>query len=368
MSQNNYHFPEHISIIGGGRWARVYAKVLYDLVSSRVKISIHSKSNSDNISDWVVENKFDDKINVSEKWPTFNLKQSNALIVVNAVKDHDKAVQWGMSSGIPVLVEKPMSLSFLSAKRFSIYAKSNKIPFECSNIFLFAKYFESFSEIVKNQSEIKKINFYWKDAKSENRYGEVKRFDPTLYLFSDCLPHILPMINYLVGGVIPKKIEKMEILRGGAKLNLKFFINSIPCFLYLERNSKNRERLIEIDADKKLELDFKIEPGIIRINDVIRTNNYKWEKSNFPLASMLKSFFNKISNYENDSRFDINISVDVCKLTEKLSKEYIQIQYSWLKNKLKKNSEINECDNMLYAINELFQINDINNSEEINKQ
>ena len=151
-------------------------------------------------------------------------------------------------------------------------------------------------------------------------------------------------------------------------MNLKFFINSIPCFLYLERNSKSRKRLIEIDADKKLELDFKIEPGIIRINDVIRTNNYKWEKSNFPLASMLKSFFNKISNYENDSRFNVNISVDVCKLTEKLSKEYIQIQYIWLKNKLKKNSEINECDNMLYAINELFQINDINNSEEINKQ
>ena len=175
------------------------------------------------------------------------------------------------------------------------------------------------------------------------------------------------MINYLVGGVIPKKIEKMEIFRGGAKLNLKFFIKSIPCFIYLERNSKNRKRLIEIDADKKLELDFKIEPGIIRINDVIRTNNYKWEKSDFPLASMLKSFFYKISNYKNDLRFNINISVDVCKLVEKLSKKYIQIQYSWLKNKLKKNSEINECEDVLYSINELFQINDFNNSEDLNK-
>jgi hypothetical protein len=46
----------------------------------------------------------------------------------------------------------------------------------------------------------------------------------------------------------------------------------------------------------------------------------------------------------------------------------MQIQYRWLKNKLKNNSEINECDDVLYAINELFQINDFNNSEDINKQ
>jgi hypothetical protein len=355
MSQSTFCLPKHISIIGGGRWARVIAKVLYDISAGVVEISIHTRNNYSNMHNWVLENNLGHLLTVSSEWPVFNTNLTNALIVVNAAKDHDEAIQWGLSSGIPVLVEKPMSLSSRSAKRLALFAKKNAVPFESSNVFLFATYFESFINIVNKQRCIKNIHFYWKDPKSERRYGEAKKFDPSLSLFADCLPHVLPMLHQLVGGRIPNEIEDYKVFRGGAKINLEFSLNGIPCFVYLERGSDKRNRLIEVNSDKSIELNFTTEPGIIKVNSVIINNNCNWEKENWPIARMLRGFFKKIDNGIYDRRFDINYGLNVCELTEKIYEQYLPTQRMWLKDTLKTIDRIEEYEDVKYCINELFQ-------------
>ena len=91
--------PDSVAVIGGGRWARVLAEVLCNLVPPSSSISVHSRHNAGSMSNWISERGLGDRIHVSSQWPQFDLAVSHAVVVANAARDHEEAIEWALSAG-----------------------------------------------------------------------------------------------------------------------------------------------------------------------------------------------------------------------------------------------------------------------------
>ena len=105
--------PSDIAVIGGGRWSRVFIEILCGLIPPTTKLSVYTPHNAVAMSAWVSENGFDQHIQVSSDLPQLLAGKSNAVIVVNAARDHEKAIEWAISCGASVLVEKPVTLNLI---------------------------------------------------------------------------------------------------------------------------------------------------------------------------------------------------------------------------------------------------------------
>ena len=154
--------PDTIAVIGGGRWARVLTGVLCGLVPPSVGISVHSLHNADSMSAWVSERGFSQRIHVSSVWPQLLSVKSKAVIVANAARDHERAIEWALSSGAPVLVEKPIALTAAASQRLANLACRRSLYFAAAHIFLFAGYIENFSKIVAEAESIRFIRVHLK--------------------------------------------------------------------------------------------------------------------------------------------------------------------------------------------------------------
>lgn len=314
--------PENVAVIGGGRWARVLTEVLCDLVPPSVGISIHSLHNANAMLVWAERRGFGQRIQISSDWPQVQSGKTSAVIVVNAARDHERAIEWVLSTGIPVLVEKPVTVTAAASQRLVEIAKVRNIRFAAAHVFLFARYFENFSKYVFESGNIRRLCVHWIDPQLEERYGERKQFDPSLPIFTDCLPHVLSMIGVLVPN-LPQQCENVKILRSGARVELELRIGNIPCSVQLERNGDGRQRIIEVDTTQQtLKLDFSKEPGTIISNSEIIDADPDWESKERPLARMLMAFFQWAVGGEFDSRLDIEIGLRANRVIDQVSDLY----------------------------------------------
>src|SRR5262245_49007267 len=80
--------PDHIVIVGGGRWSRVFVDVLCGLVPPEVEISVHTRQGQKVMTEWVSARGLDKRIVISSDPPNDAPAGTCAAIVVNAAKDH----------------------------------------------------------------------------------------------------------------------------------------------------------------------------------------------------------------------------------------------------------------------------------------
>jgi predicted dehydrogenase len=235
--------PASVAVIGGGRWARVLTEVLCGLAPPSVGISVHSLHNASLMSAWASKSGLGQRIHVSSGWPEFLSARSSAAIVTNAARDHERAIEWALSAGAPVLVEKPIALTAAASQRLANLARSRDVYFAAAHIFLFARYLENFARLVAKAGDIRSLQVLWMDPQTESRYGEKKQYDPGLPVFADWLPHVSSIVGALTPG-LPQRCEKLKLLRGGAHLELELVLGEIPCSVQLARNGDRRRRII----------------------------------------------------------------------------------------------------------------------------
>ena len=103
------------------------------------------------------------------------------------------------------------------------------------------------------------------DPKSEFRYVDFKKYDPSIAIHKDVLPHILSIVFYLFESN-DVSFKNICFLRGGSYLEIYLSIKGINFNVQIKRNSKKRKRIIKIFDKDLLKMDFSNEPGIIDIN------------------------------------------------------------------------------------------------------
>jgi len=353
--------PDNVAVIGGGRWARVVTEVLFGLIPPSTKLTVHSRRNSQAMVTWVSNRGLNKLIGVSSCLPSFPLGASNAVIVVNAAHDHEGSVEWALTQGCSVLVEKPLCLNLVSAHRLSNLAFTKNSYLATAHVFLFASYVEAFSKLVSDQNGVISIRVLWMDPKSEDRYGETKSYDPGLPIYADWLPHIASILGTFVVGQ-PQLCGNLELLRGGAHLNIHLKYNQIPCAIELVRNGDSRQRIIEVVTRRhKIVLDFGCEPGIISIDGVGLCGDPDWNDNPKPVAKMLAAFLKGAAGGIRDARLDMSIGVNATQVIDQTAPLYYAALLPWLNNELQKHQEEMSSD-LRYALTEILMVKDVNSS------
>lgn len=350
---------EHVAVIGGGRWARVLLEVLCSFVPPSVRISVHSPHNAQAMSVWTSAKNFGHRIQVFSDYPRAVAGESGAVIVANAARDHEKAIMWALSERLPVLVEKPVTLSFAATQRMTDLAVSQKTYLAAAHVFLFARYVEAFSKIVAEAGAIQSIRVQWIDPASESRYGETKSYDPGLTVYADWLPHILS----IVGSLSPNLIQvgrRLEVLRGGAHLKMGILVGDIPCEIELIRNGNCRQRLISVITQQaQMSLDFAREPGMIVSGAMVQCGDPVWDSKPKPVATMLRAFLQGAAGGGRDERLDIRIGLRANQIIDELSPNYHAALSSWLTEKYLALAEGDDED-LSYVLNEILYTDDPN--------
>src|SRR2546422_7110793 len=212
--------PDTITIIGGGRWARVLVEVLCRLVPPSVAICVYSRRNTRSMGIWGQARGLANRVELLSTWPRPFSTGLGAVVVANAARDHETAVEWALLAGAPVMVEKPIALTGPAAERLADLARQRNVPFAAAHVFLFARYLDNFWKLIRNAGRIDSLHVDWADPESEERYGESKRYDPGLPVFADWLPHVVSIVGSLASRV-PDNCRILEVRRGGAAIDLE---------------------------------------------------------------------------------------------------------------------------------------------------
>lgn len=357
--------PDSIAVIGGGRWARVLVDVLCGLVPPSVAISVHSRRNTGSIAAWAAAGGLGKRVQLSSAWPRSLFGGSGAVIVANAARDHQAAVEWALSAGVPALVEKPIALSLSAAQRLVDLARDRNVCLAAAHVFLFARYLENFAKLVAT-GRIESLHIDWADPESEERYGERKQYDPSLPVFSDWLPHVVPIAGALLPG-LPDNCRRLEVRRGGAALELELMAGSIPCTVRMERNAKRRQRLVHAFVGGEMfQLNFSTEPGTICRDSSTMTGDQYWDSRKRPVARMLIAFLKWAAGGERDSRLDIVPGLQACKIIDQTLEMYSSVLMPWLIAKLATPGTVDE--DLRYALAELLQAEDPISTVELDRR
>jgi predicted dehydrogenase len=356
--------PSNIAVIGGGRWARVIAEVLCNVAPLTSRISVHSPRNAAGMSAWVAERGLERRVSVSSGLPEFPPGSSSAVIIANAVRDHEKSIEWALSEGIPVLVEKPLTLSLTTAQRLASLAASRKTYFAAAHVFLFARYLDAFAKYVVNEGKIQSMQVRWMDPKFESRHGEQKSYDSGLPIYADWMPHIISML----GAITPCETllcENLQFLHGGSHVDLDIMLDGIPCAIQMVRNGDSRERIIEVHGrHKTMVLDFATEPGRIISDSTILSGDMEWEGKPKPVAAMLGAFLQGAAGGMCDRRLDIAIGLRASRAIDQVSSLYCVSQSQWLSKALLM-PDIGSNSDLCYTLSEILNEEDPNSSAPI---
>jgi hypothetical protein len=355
-----------IIVIGGGRWARVMVSVLYDFLPEDVNIIVYSKNNFKLMLEWIQNELFSPQVTIINKLNHVNINNIKAAIVVNSAKDHYRFSKFFIQKRIPVLIEKPISLSFLDVQKISFLSKKFNSKIGTSQIFMFASYLRRFKSIISKAGDIDSLNLDWHDSSFENRYGESKQYDASVPVYLDCLPHILMIISYL----LDKEVDQCNSLifkDGGASLTLDFSFIDTKCTVNIQRNALTRKRFISAKSNNKvIKLDFSIEPGTISGKDFSMSGDEQWEIKEGPLSIMLRSFIEWSTGGENKEFFDINQNVSIYKVIDQVGYKYKKKKNIWLSSCVSNNTIYGK--DIDYAIREVLLIDGCLSGDSLNEK
>ena len=305
-----------ISIIGSGRWAKQY---IFTLLKNKLtnKIILITKKNTLRIKSWLLNNNLQKKITIKDKILETN---NNIAIVTNLASKHYESANLLIKKGYNVLIEKPICLNFLDAKKIYRDSKISNVYVACSNVLLFSSYINNFSKLIR-KNNIKNINFIWHDKKGDIRYKEKVRADNKLSVCFDALTHIIPILSsfYKTNNKYNLKTIKKRVINNNAA-DVKFKLNDTECSCNLRKNAKKRLRVILANKNHiNFKFDFSNENSIFieKNGKLINRLNQKGKR---PLHKMLNVFLKGVTTKNYDKRIDLKNNIQIIKFIEKILK------------------------------------------------
>ena len=336
-----------IGIVGSGRWAKVTLKILKNIFNEKIRFIIFSNYGTKQIQNWIIEENFQNNYFEVVPYNQISNKLCDSYIIINAAKEHYEISKNIISLKKPLIIEKPISLSKSDVKNLIDESNKEKVILGTSNIFLFADYILNLKKLILPYRNISFIEFIWTDSKDESRYGDIKKYDPSLAIHKDVLPHILSIVFFLFE---PNFISIKEIcfLKGGSSLEIFLVIDGKDCQIQIKRNSQKRQRIIKIFDKDLIKMDFSNEPGTVEINRKKEIIDPLWHKSESPATKMYRSFFKTLKNKNCILDPRIKPSYKIYKLIDDIDALYIYEQEKYIRNSI--SEKIIVLDDFNYCI------------------
>ena len=295
-------------MVGGGRWARVYARVLSKLPDLVSAVTVVSPHNAAGMRQWIDAERLDYRVTGA-----LDPSACDAAIIVNAAADHESSAVQFLEAGIPALVEKPFALSAAGAARMIETAQARNVYLAAALVFRFAAYIDRFAALLPAAWE--RLSVTWTDPADESRYGERKSHDPKLPMAADVLPHVVSILDTLAPHATIA-CRSVAADQGGAEVEIELSLNGRPCLVHLGRNAEKRVRLIQAAAGaQRCELDFSTEPGRITREAGSESGDPDWAGRPSPLTQLVRCFLEGLQGAR-DRRLVPRLGLLACQLTD----------------------------------------------------
>lgn len=318
-----------ILVVGSGRWAKVIATVLAQILPQDQRIRILSTQHSDQLSRWIQQQAFRNRIDIQREMFPMNLEAPTAVIVVNKASSHFAAAKLALDASLPTLVEKPMALTAPEIENLIAIAEKQQTILAASHVFLFSRYLRTFSELVRKCGPITSGELIWEDTSNELRYGDIKTYDSSLTVLEDVLPHVIPLVEEVCGHGL--RVTGLNIVKGGSQVDVRLNGRGAAWSIQISRDSGKRVRAIHANAEGgSCKLDFSNEPGTITTPASSFKADVEWETGLRPMASMLTAFLATTSARKLSPGLSPQLALRTATIIDGLRSTYRDRQTEWL--------------------------------------
>ena len=294
------HDGRAISLVGGGRWGRVHASNLSQLLTPRDRVAWVSRYNQDILRDAILK--------FPASGPAFELSSSidgvlatrpTAAFVVTSPRTHVDLTEACLRAGAHVFVEKPLAFTAVEAQSLIKTAQDRNLLLGVGLHLLSATYVHYFKSRIAGRS-IAKIILRWFDPAHEIRHGESKRTNDSAPLVHDLYPHIWSIVRVLTGCAV-------QTIGGASKqadesISFESFAGAVKIEARCGRYAAARERKIDLlfEDGGIASLDFTQEPGEAVLDDVPLPPDPLWGKSPRPVMAEVQEFLKQASSPVHD--------------------------------------------------------------------
>jgi hypothetical protein len=208
-----------------------------------------------------------------------------AIIVTKAHRHHSDALQY-LRWRVPCLVEKPFATSVAQCEEMIECAEDNGTYLAAAHVLKFDRRIEAFRPHVGGYVN-HAVKIIWTDSCNG-------RYDPTVPVEADVLPHIVSIIDTLCPG---ETIACGGVSFGGRGRDIRLSAGATTFDVHLERDAWKRQRII--DAGEVL--DFSVLPA-----------------DHNPLEELIRYFADAASHIKSwrTSLTDTSLALHACRVTE----------------------------------------------------
>lgn len=289
------HSPRSVVLVGGGRWGHVLFR---ELAGYQPEIAtIH----------WVSHRRMaglapDPRLEEHGRAPRLRRWGSlaecleairpEAAIVANLPTDHFPTARALLERGIPTLIEKPVVPTAEQLAELIALADQADVAVAAGLEFLVA---EPVAELRRSLDRLDSgpmasVEVRWEDPDHSARGLHSTRFDLTLDVVHDLMPHVLSMLQVLFDAQ-PIRGESVAIGQGGWAAAVTFEYGTVPVEITLSRAAVEQDRRIVVrTGDRTVALDFGPTPRL-KHHDETGTAETLCAESRTPINSELVTFF-----------------------------------------------------------------------------
>lgn len=311
-------YPVQLGLIGAGYWGQNYINTIINLKNIHLKriASKYSNLNKFKLQNCIFNSDWRDLIRCDDL---------DGVIIATRPYDHAKIAKAFIQKGIPVIIEKPLTLSKIDAEHlFNIAREKNSIV-KIDHTYLYSPGFRKLKEVSRQEKNLLSL------TSIGGNYGPFRKDVNALW---DWAPHDLSMCIDIIGKK-PIKIDaeylKREIIEKVEASNIYIgleFENKIKANINIGNLMDHKKR-----SFKLLFKDYSLEFNPIN-NLNIRRYPHNLEKSSLrnnsnniqlieyedvlPLSVLVKEFADEIRCAKSNIS-EIELAVNVIKLIEEIS-------------------------------------------------
>ena len=338
-------------VIGSRRWARVITDELCKIIPSKIDV-FHDIKDVDS-SIWKESLSRYSNLNFVDRIVPIDFSTTGIAIVANSAYLHHSTIKEALNAGYHVISEKPLSFSKKETLSLLRSAKEKNLTLLPINTYCFATYLKKIKDTWLKKKNISKIEIHWSDPRIESRYGEKKRYDSSVPIIYDILPHVAAILKETFGEINISSSD-IKVFNGGSTINIDYECTNLNVNLILNRNAQKRLRRIKYYGHNlELSFDFTAEPGEVTFNGnrpVINPEPH-WNSQRKPLAEMLYSLKDYFEKEAQESRFSNDVAILSNILIDAVAHKYVEHQVNYLNSSIS-SIKHTEDKNFSYAMKE----------------
>jgi predicted dehydrogenase len=287
------HDRRIVALVGGGRWGRVHASNLAQLLTPLDRILWVSRHNQDILRDVIQKLRNGPQFELMANLEDALLARPETALVVTPPNTHVAIADACLRGGVHTFVEKPLAFKASEARSLIDAAAKSNLVLGVGLHLLSASYLHHFKRQLLAR-RILRISIRWFDAVNEMRYGDAKQADDATPIVHDVYPHVWSIVRVLTGCDGQK--ANVVSARAGGSVSFELMAGSVRVEAQCGRRAEIRERKIDIvlSDGSSASFDFAHEPGRGMLDGASLPSDPAWGKTPRPAMAEVREFLEQV--------------------------------------------------------------------------